>query len=1021
MRTLSFKLLGPLTVEVDGDPLPLGGPRQRTVLATLLLFAGAPVPVDVLIDTVWGGRRPVTARNQIAVCINALRRIFRAEAGDEQLIVTGHRSYALVLGRHGVDLDVLGRLVSRARKFAADEEYGEAAECFRQALALWNGTAFEGLSGGVLEIERARLTDLWLDVSEENADLLLRLGQHRPVASQMAPLVEEWPLREQARLHLMTALRRSGRRAKALEIYRAGRKVFIEEIGAEPGPALQELHQSILAELAGAERPRSGAPAAPPAPPAPPAQLPAPAAAFTGRDEEIAALDRLLDADRGDVPLAVAAISGTSGVGKTALAVSWGNRVARHFPDGQLFVDMRGHDGHESPVTPMRALDRCLRALGVRNEDIPDDLDGRSALYRSVLDGKRMLVLLDDVRSVAQALPLIPGEGRSCVVLTGRDSFELLAGDYAAMKLALQPLPPEQSGRMLAAVAGHVYTGAAPEQAAKLVELCGGLPLALRIVGASLIARPYGSVERVVSRLEDRRRRLDVLSPYEGGVRGGMWSSYRELSPETARLFRLLGLLPVEDFTAWAGAALLDVCPEHAEDLLEQLVQAQLLDVRPGAPGTPPRFALHSLLRLFAWERSADEEGPEDRRAALGRAFRAWLVLADRAHEQLRGRGHAAGLQEESGYRSPRWLPVEEPWSDPMAWLESERQAVTDLIGHWREVGSEGRPWELVVRLVPLFETHSHLDAWRAVARTALRAARASGDSEGVGAMLSSLGTVEIYQRNFPQARALLLEAVFVLESGGDARTQATVLRNLALCARFSGDLDEAGVLCRQAVDCFKQAEDDTGRSHALGLLAQIELERGENRLGIALIREAIAAGESSSSPRVEAQNLYRLAEALLSEGEAQEAGQLGHEVVLLSRAEADRLGEAHGLRVCGEAQWRQGRPDEAVMSLERALAAATEVGDAFVQARIRLDLACAAAVRGARGEARTNAESALAVLRGLSSPHWEERAERLYRFLGWMKPGGPVLPAELVRLLDRRVLPDGGAEQRHGTPGGGR
>ncbi|MFI1867548.1 AfsR/SARP family transcriptional regulator [Streptomyces jumonjinensis] len=1012
MRSLSFKLLGPLTVEADGEPVPLGGPRQRTVLATLLLSAGTPVPVDVLIETVWGGAPPVTARNQIAVCINSLRRIFRDAAGDDRLIVTGHRSYALAPGQHGIDVHVLDQLVFRARNLAGADECAEAAECFRQALALWNGTALEGVSGGDLDAARAWLTELWLDVSEEHAGLLLRLGQHRSVVSQMTTVVEKWPLREQARFHLMVALCRSGRRARALEVYRSGRRIFIEEIGAEPGPALQQLHQSILRDLVTAERPENGAltaaPAAAPAATALPAQLPASAAAFTGRAAEVAELDRLIDAAKGDVPLAVAAISGTSGVGKTALAVYWSNRVAGNYPDGQLFVDMRGHDGHRPPITPMRALNRCLRALGVPSADIPDDLDGRSALYRSVLDGKRVLVLLDNVRSVSQILPLIPGEGLCCVVITGRDSFDRLAGDYATVKLGLQPLDLEHSDRMLAAVAGRAYTEAHPDHTARLLELCGGLPLALRIIGSSLIAKPYGSVQLVVRRLEDRRRRLDVLSPHEGGVRGGIWNSYRELPAEAARLFRLLGLLPVEDFAAWVGAALLDVCPERAEDLLDRLVEAQLLEVRSGASGMPPRFGLHSLLRLFAWERGVAEEHPEEQQAALERAFRAWLTLADRAHEQLRGPGHVAVLRAWAGQERPHWFTAEEPWSDPMAWFESERQATAELIGHWRDANHPGHPWELVVRMVPLFEAHSYLDAWRAVADTALQVARATGDTEGVAAMLSSLGTLEIYQRDYPRARSRLLDAKSMLEAGGNARTRATVLRNLALCARFYGELDEAGVLCREAIEFFVRADDPAGRSHATGLLAQIELERGENRLGIALIREAIATGQGSSSLRVEAQNLYRLAETLLREGEAHEAEQTGHEVVAISRSEADRLGEAHGWRVCGEAQWRQQRTERALTSLSQAFQAAAEVGDVFLQARIHLDLACATALRQTPVEARAYVESALSRLRGLSSPHWEQRAERLYRFLVWIKPGTPVSPVDLVRLIDGSVASEG-------------
>ncbi|MBT2364807.1 tetratricopeptide repeat protein [Streptomyces sp. ISL-10] len=999
MGLLSFKMLGPLAVEADGVPIPLGGLRQRTVLAVLLLSPGRPVPVDALIEAVWQGAPPATARNQIAICITTLRRIFRDAAGDDRLITTGHRSYVLNQGEHDIDVRTMDRLVAEARALARDGHSAQAMEIFRQALALWNGTALEGLSGGRIDAAAARLSDLWLDVSEEYAGLQLQLGDYRSVVAHMTGVVDNHPLREQARFHLMLALRRSGRRASALETYRAGRKIFIEQLGTEPGPALQELHQRILQDLVAAEMAERYVPPTSPVTGIP-AQLPAPSAAFTGRTHELAELDQMLDVSRSEAPLTIAALSGTSGVGKTALAVHWANSVAERFADGQLFVDMRGYDDHEPPLTAMQALDRCLRALGVPSSHIPDELEERAALYRGVLDGKRVLILLDNVRSLRQALPLFPGRGTSCVVVTGRDSFDYMTGDYAVVRIALKSLEAEQSSRLLATIAGSTYTEAAPEQAARLVELCDGLPLALRIAGAYLVARPHRSVAQLVDRLEDRCRRLDILSPREGGVRAGIWLSYRELPAEAARLYRLLGLLPVRDFAAWSGAAVLDTSTERAEDLLEQLVEAQLLNVRPGASGSAPRFEFHSLLRLFAWERAEKEESPEEREAALGRAFGAWLSLADRANELLRGPGHVTPLRGHSAVLS-HWSVTEEPLTDPIAWFESERHAITDLVRHWGETDNRGRPWELVARTVPLFETYNYLEDWRTTADIALRAARRTGDEEGIGTMLSSLGTLEIYRRNYQEARSVLMDAKAVMEQGDDAHGYAMVLRNLALCTRFAGDLDEAAGLCRQAVDFFKRTEDVAGRSHAVGLLAQIEIERGERELGFALIREAFTINRDNGSLRGETQNLYRLAEALLQVGEVQEAEQAGHEVVVLSRAQGDRLGEAHGLRVRGEAQWRQRMTDEAEASLRQAHLAASEVGDSFLRARVELDLACTKAVESAAEQARAYAEAALATLRGLANPHWERRAERLHRFLTRALPGTSVAPARLVRAFD--------------------
>lgn len=364
---LSFKVLGPLSVESDGVavPVPVSGQRQRTVLAVLLLCAGRPVSVDSLIEAVWQGAPPATARNQIAICITTLRRIFRDAAGDDRLISTGHRSYVLDPGDHVIDVQLLDKLIGQAGELVRQGRSTAAARTFGRALALWNGTALEGLSGGLIDDAAFRLSELWLDVNEEYAAVQLQLGDYRSVVSRMSVVVEEHPLREQARFHLMLALRRSGRRADALETYRAGRRVFTEELGTEPGPALQELHQQILQDLAVNED--AGQRYEAPAPPVigVPAQLPAPSAAFTGRESETAQLDRLLDVAVSEAPLPIAALSGTSGVGKTALAVHWANRVSGRFPDGQLFVDMRGFDDNEPPVTPIQALDRCLRALGV--------------------------------------------------------------------------------------------------------------------------------------------------------------------------------------------------------------------------------------------------------------------------------------------------------------------------------------------------------------------------------------------------------------------------------------------------------------------------------------------------------------------------------------------------------------------------------------------------------------------------------------------------------------------------------
>ncbi|MFI6013467.1 AfsR/SARP family transcriptional regulator [Streptomyces sp. NPDC051243] len=1000
MSRLSFRALGPLRAEVGGEPLNLGGARQRKVLAMLLLAPGQVVSVESLTEAVWQGAPPTTARNQIAICITALRRIFRYATADEELIRTAHNGYSLIQGDHRIDIHEMHSLLARARTASTEGAPEEAAELFEQVLAMWYGSPLEGLAGGHLDHAAARLTELWLDLNEEYAALQLQLGRYRAAADRLATLVEQYPLREQARLHLMSAQHLGGRRADALETYRVGRKVLVEELGIEPGPELQQLHRRILQDsdttgphehaMTGRLTAKAG----------PPAQLPLPSASFTGREKEIAALDELLHSRTDATPLAIAALSGASGVGKSALAVHWANRVVEHFPDGQLFVDLRGYDKHDQPFSPMSALDSCLRALGVQGPEIPAELQERAALFRSLLDGRRMLIVLDNVRSIDQILPLFPGRGDCCVVITSRDPLGHLAGDYPVLRVPLRPLNTDESCRMLEAMIGRERVTAAPEMAARLAELCDGLPLALRILGAQLINKPHRSLSQAVARLEDRRRRLDLLSPDHGGLRAEFWLSYRELSPDAARMYRHLSMLCPPPFPAWVGAALLDIDIDQAEDLLDQLVDAQLLEVAVQDASGAPRYRFLDLLRLFAWERAQEEEPQSEIEAALDRLLGTILTLADLAHEQLSGKGHIPALPQVPGLKL---LPhqVASIMACPMNWFESERQRIVELVKVCADSSRALYAWALAARLVPLFETLGYPEDWRTTSEHALRAAREAGDVLGVGTMLRSLGALAIYQRQYQQAESLLGLAMEALVEAGEVQGQALVLRNFAVCARFAGDLDSGARHCRAALRLFERTEDVSGRSHTLGLLAQIELERGNVQLGIGLTREAIAMSESPSALRTKTQNIYRLAEALLRAGELRDAEETSRRAIALTRVQRDRMGEAYGLRALGEAQWRQNLVDEAEESLRDAHEAAEDVGDRFLQARVEVDLACVKVLRGEHGAARVCLHRALAVFRRLNAPVWEERALHLRDLLDGLSEDLPASIGRLTQALD--------------------
>ncbi|MFD9726984.1 BTAD domain-containing putative transcriptional regulator [Streptomyces sp. NPDC059072] len=974
----------------------LGGARQRTVLTMLLLAPGRIVSVDSLIDTVWPSGAPTTARNQIAICVAGLRKVFKGASDSMPLITTSHPGYVLNPLEHRIDVVAFDDAVRQARELARSGKNTEACDAYAEALSLWRGRALEGVTGPRVEQEATRLEELRLDVHEEYAGLRLQLGRHRALVPELSALVAENPLREQARAHLMLAHYRSGRRAEALALFREGRRLLVDELGIEPGPILQGMHDLVLSDS-----PELTQPPVDPAP-APaahvPAQMPAASASFTGRAKELSALDRMLDERLGQSPLTMAAISGIAGVGKTALAIQWAGQIAGRFPDGQLFADLRGYDETYAPVPPATTLDRFLRDLGVPAPQIPADPGDRAALYRSVLGGKRVLIVLDNARSFRQIQPLLPGNGRCCVIITGRDLMDDLIGDYAVLRIGLNVMSAQEATALLSEVAGPEQIAADPSATERLGELCDRLPLALRIAGARLAAKPHWGVRSLVTRLENQRRRLDELSPGEGGVRAGFRLSYRDLTPATRQLYRRLGLLSVPDFAAWVGAALIDAEPIDAEDLIEELVDNQLLEVAPSA-GPVTRYRFQDLLRLFAWECAQTEESEEDRTAALERAYGAWLHLADAARERTYGGRHAVAYGRVAPYPLPSEL-IDELLASPLEWFESERVALGDIISQC--AASEhfaAYAWGLTLNSTTLFEAHNYLEDWRTAADHAVASAARTGDTLGEATMLRSLATLAIYQHHYHDAQPLLGRALALFDACGDLHGRAVTLRNLALCARFSGDLDGATRDAREALTGFRTVGDTAGESHALGLLAQLELERGHLSEGIRLCTQAIAKSREAGSVRGETQNTYRLAEALLRHGNPAGAETACLTVLALTREDGDRLGEAHALRGIGEARWRQGRHDHSESVLLQALEVAEEVSDRFLQARIEADLGCTLAVRGAP-DALRRLESARAVFEELNAPVWRDRVERVLLAVT-AACGGPVPQQDLVRVLE--------------------
>jgi DNA-binding SARP family transcriptional activator len=696
---LNFGILGPLEAGAGGRQIALGGLRQRTVLAMLLLSAGRVVSVDTLVEAVWKGRPPATGRTQVAICVAGLRKTFKAAGCTDDVIITASPGYMLLAAGHRIDALDFERRVTQAQECTQRGDAADAADLLTEALALWRGPALSGVSGHLVETEAARLEEQRLSACEQHGALRLELGQHAKVIGQLTSLVREHPLREQSRGLLMLAQYRSGRRAEALETFRDGRTQSIEEFGLEPGPALQNLQQAILRDD----------PALVPTVPAArvsglhsvPGQLPARVPTFTGRDHDLSTLDTLLSEDTAVRPLRVGFVVGSPGVGKTALVVQWAHRVADRFPDGQLYADLHGYHPHQRPTDPADVLGGFLRALRVPAAQVPADLGDRTALYRSVLRGRRVLVVLENAASAAQVRPLLPGDGDCCVLVTSRGLLGALPGSYGALRLRLTGLSQQEATALLNRAVPDGRLAANRRAADGIAELCDRLPLALQIAGARLADKPHWTADRLATRLADPLRRLDELSHGEQGVRPALDASYQRLGPTAAAAYRRLALLDLPDFAPWVGAALLDTSPAEGERLLEHLVDAQLLEVADcSADGV--RYRLPELVRLHGRERANLEDTAEERRACYERVFGAWLALVGEAYGG-RGAQRRPGVPAYSTdhhlvrdglacWRFERQHVVELV-GDPATWLATERRSLAAVVKQAERLGMLDLAW----------------------------------------------------------------------------------------------------------------------------------------------------------------------------------------------------------------------------------------------------------------------------------------------------------------------------------------
>lgn len=918
---VDVQLLGPVELSVGGRAVEVGPPQRRTVMAALAVDVGRPVAVDVVIERVWGPRVPDGARGAVHAHVARIRRVCEqaaTTARDSLSLVRRSGGYLLEARLDQVDVYRFRQLVDQAR--AAGPTEPARARLLREALDLWRGEPLSGLNGEWA----ARMREAWRrqhqDAAVSWARAELRHGEPASLIGPLTALLGEYPLAEPLAEALMRALHETGRSAEALDCYAAVRKRLAEELGTDTGPALSQLHQSILRGHRSTTAPRPEPPTMPRQTELP-AQLPMAVRGFTGRDTELARLATILASAEGEsASVVISAVSGMAGVGKTALAVHWARRVQNAFPDGQLYVNLRGFDPQGSVVAPTEAVRGFLDALGVRPERIPLGLEAQVGLYRSLLTGRRMMVVLDNARDEEQVRPLLPGAVGCMALVTSRNRLTGLAATEGAHLLAVDPLPPDAARDVLAERLGSARVAAEPEAVAALVTWCAGLPLALAVVSARAAAQPRQPLGALAEQLREKGGRLDAL---DGGdeasqVRAVFSWSYSALSRPAARLFRLLALHPGPDLDQRAAAALAGVEPERVRGLLAELTGGHLL-----VEHAPGRYTYHDLLRVYAGELVTAYDDEWDRRAALHRMMDHYLHSARAADILVTPQPNPVAV---TAPRPGANAVQPEDYGQAMAWFLAEHPVLLEIVRQ-PPPGYDGHVWRLVTVLTTFLDRHGYWQALLTAARGALVAAERDGAPAGRAAAHRGLGLALDRLKCPEPAREHYLRALELFAALGSDAGQARTHQHLSRMSAAQGGLELALEHAYRSLEHYRAAGDPAGQAAALNHIGWRQAKRGDHLRALAHCEQALELARAAGDVDGQAHISDSLGYIHHQLGRYQQAVDRYRQAARLFHATGERHSEATCLRCLGDSHHSAGQPEAAHEIWTRALALTTELG----------------------------------------------------------------------------------------------
>ena len=964
---LRVGVLGPVTVWRDGHEVVAGQPRQLAVLGVLASRANRAVSRSELVDAVWGDHPPASVDSGIYTYVAGLRRVLepgrpeRSRRGAPgQVLISSGGGYLLRLGPGGLDAEQFEECLTRSRELRASGDIQGAAQAVAEALGLWRGQAFAGVPGPFAESERVRLDELRTTAIEERADLMLACGRAAAAVPELTALVADHPLRERARGLLMIALYRCGRQAEALHVFHDARARLAEDLGIDPGTELTKIHQRVLAMDPVLDGPTEAsvvdlvAPPEPEPAPAPavqllsapvqeaapppgaaaatepvpsPAQLPSEPAGFVGRAAELDWLHALLpgeSAKRGRVPQAssVALITGTAGVGKTTLAIRFARQAGPLFPDGQLYVNLRGFDPASEPMLPGTALQWFFDALGVPAQSVPPALEAQSALLRTLLDGKRMLLLLDNAHDADQVRPLLPGSPGCMVLVTSRSQLTGLVVE-GARPVPLDVLDAKEAAELVASRLGAERAAAESAAVEAIVNHSARLPLALSVTCARAVARPTLKLADLAAELADARGRLDALRTGEEttDLRAVFSWSADKLSDQAARMFRLIGLHHGPDISAAAAASLAATTLTGARIALAELTRASLL-----TEDVAGRFGCHDLLRAYAAELASATLSAQECDLARWRVLDHYVHTVRAATARLYPARGLVPLPKAIDGVTPEEFTGPEAYEAALAWYDVEHRVLRNVVEQAAARRQDEHCWTLAWYWAPILKRRDRLHEALAVQETAVLAAGRLRDQSALAHVHYELGYMIGRLGDYRSADERMREALALFTDLGDRACVAQVRQGLAKLSELQGRYDEALDHAVEALRLRRSLEDHAAVAYSENAVGWILAHLGQPDAALWYCRRALEMHTESGSRTGVADTTDSIAYAYGQLGDYAQAIAYYERALAAYRRLGDLHSEANSLLQLGDIQFASGREHAARLSWEQSLSLLNQV-----------------------------------------------------------------------------------------------